>query len=129
MSSGDVRSCIYYVGYDQDRVLGECVRLSVVYRDLHRTGYAVWSGVLMEGMTRVVAAQWEIFHMSAQEEAAHKKEMMERTIMITVREFLASVDYRAVSFNVDLRYSETDRHAEITAFATETRKVRFEKSG
>ena len=82
----------------------------------------------MEGMPGVVSTHWEIFHLTAQEEALMKREQMDRVVMTTVREFLASVDHRAVSFNVDLRYSETDRHAEITAFATETRKARFEKA-
>ncbi len=83
---------------------------------------------MSEGMPGVVSTHWEIFRLTAQEEAEMKREQMDKVVGITVHEFLVSVDHRAVSFHVDLRYSETDRHAEITAFSTETRKARFEKA-
>ena len=83
---------------------------------------------MSDGKTGVVEAHWDIFHMTAQEEARCKRENMDRIITIAVREFLQSVDYRAISFNVDLKYTETDRHAEVIAYVTETRKARFEKA-
>jgi hypothetical protein len=118
----------YHVANDQDELPRKRVWLSIVHRAMCSAGGTARSGVLMEGYSRVYNASWQTYNMSLAEKEEVKAANVERAVVGAVREYLISVNFEPISFNVDVRFMETDRHCEVIAHATETRKVRFEKS-